>query len=122
MKKRRHANSARGKFHRKSKSVSVVNHSSHWEDITMSGRSCCGFPLIVLGVYAILSTLVIAALSVFLHRCSSQTGVSVMGASEDAGCPNARPQIQETSVDFLNMDISTKDLVNDAGQVHCSCD
>ena len=111
-----------GKFHRESKSVSEVNHSSHWEDITMSGRSCCGFPLIVLGVYAILSTLVIAALSVFLHRCSSQTGVSVMGASEDAGCPNARPQIQETSVDFLNMDISTKDLVNDAGQVHCSCD
>ena len=44
-----------------------------------------------------------------------------MGTSEDSGCPKIGPQIQETSVDFLNMDISTKDLVNDAGQVHCSC-
>ena len=44
-----------------------------------------------------------------------------MGASKDADCPNAGPQISETSVDFINMDISTKDLVNDAGKVHCSC-
>ena len=46
-----------------------------------------------------------------------------MGASKaDGDCSNAGPQISETSVDFLNMDISTKDLVNEAENVHCSCD
>ena len=68
MKKRRHANSARGKFHRESKSVSEgVTHFSHWEDTTMSVKNCCDLPSMFLGVYALLSILVPFFIDV-LHR------------------------------------------------------
>ena len=91
-----HANTARGKFHVKSRQSSKVTHHSHLEDTEEMGGTCCALPMMFMGIYAVLTTLVIAALSFFLHQCSgssSHTGIS--GAGAGVGC-----------VDFMNVDIS----------------
>ena len=85
----------------------------------MGGKTCCALPMIFLGVYARMATLAIAGLSIFLHQCSrgsSHSGVSGMGAD----CPG--PQYSATNVDFLNVDISTKDMIDEVENIHCSCD
>ena len=58
-----------------------------------------------LGVYALMATLVIAVLSIFLHQCSrssSQSGVSCVAG---VGCPESGPQYSSTNMDFMNVDI-----------------
>ena len=62
-----HANTARGKFHVKSRQSSKVTHHSHLEDTEEMGGTCCSLPMMFMGIYAVLTTLVIAALSIFLE-------------------------------------------------------
>ena len=40
---------------------------------------------------------------------------------EPADCIQTGPQISETNLDFLNVDISEKDIVDTARQVKCDC-
>ena len=70
-----------------------------------------------LGVWGILSALVIAVLSYFLHRCSGRS----WSYSPSSDCVQSGTQISETNVDFLNVDISGKDIVDEARQVKCDC-
>ena len=37
-------------------------------------------------------------------------------------CPEPGPQYSATNVDFMNVDISTKDMVDKVENIHCSCD
>ena len=64
-----------------------------------------------------LSIVVIACLSYFLHSCSSGS----LRASQPPTCIQTGPQIQETNLDFMNIDISEKDIVDEARQVKCDC-
>ena len=84
-KRRMYANTARGNFQGKSRQSSKVTHHSHWEDTGEMGGPCCALPMMFMGIYALMTTLVIAVLSIFLHQCSrssSHTGVSeVTGVS-----------------------------------------
>ena len=76
-------------------SVTEEGIHSHCEDTNMGGQACCGLPLMILGVYSVLSTLV-------------NIGFSVGPQAGD--CSNIGTQISETNVDLLNLDISTKHL------------
>ena len=44
-----------------------------------------------------------------------------MAPSQPVKCMQAGPPIQETNVDFLNVDISQKDIVDGARKVKCDC-
>ena len=44
-----------------------------------------------------------------------------MSSSQPADCIQTGPQISETNLDFLNVDISEKDIVDTARQVKCDC-
>ena len=83
----------------------------------MGGKSCVSLPFLCLGVWAIVSTLVIACLSYFLHRCSGRSWSS----ASSSDCIQTGTQISETNLDFLNVDISEKDIVDTARQVKCDC-
>ena len=86
----------------------------------MGSKSCFSLPLFCLGVWAILSALVIACPSYFLHRCTGRS-LSFLSSSQPADCIQTGPQISETNLDFLNVDISEKDIVDTARQVKCDC-
>ena len=86
----------------------------------MGSKSCFSLPLFCLGVWAILSALVIACPSYFLHRCTGRS-LSSLSSSQPADCIQTGPQISETNLDFLNVDISEKDIVDTARQVKCDC-
>ena len=98
----------------------VTLHSSGGTTEEMGSKSCFSVPLLCLGVWAILSSLVIACLSYFLHRCTGRS-LSSMSSSQPADCIQTGPQISETNLDFLNVDISEKDIVDTARQVKCDC-
>ena len=51
----------------------VSLHSSGAAIREMSGKSCVSLPFLCLGVWGILSALVVVALSYFLHRCSMRS-------------------------------------------------
>ena len=38
-----------------------------------------------------------------------------------ADCPEPGPQYSATNVDFMNVDNSTKDMVDEVENIHCSC-
>ena len=84
----------------------------------MAGKSCVSLPFLCLTVWSILSGLVIACLSYFLHRCSNRP---VRTSSQPANCIQTGPSIQETNLDFLNLDISEKDIVDEAMEEKCNC-
>ena len=84
----------------------------------MGGKSCVSLPCLCLGTYAVLSTVVIVCLSYFLHGCS---GGSIMAPPQPVKCMQTGPSIQETNLDFLNLDISEKDIVDGARKVKCDC-
>ena len=98
----------------------VTLHSSGGTTEEMGSKSCFSVPLLCLGVWAILSSLVIACLSYFLHRCTGRS-LSSMSSSQPADCIQTGPQISETNLDFLNVDILEKDIVDTARQVKCDC-
>ena len=98
----------------------VTLHSSGGTTEEMGSKSCVSLPLLCLGVWAILSSLVIACLSYFLHGCTGRS-LSSMSSSQPADCIQTGPQISETNLDFLNVDISEKDIVDTARQVKCDC-
>ena len=91
-------------------------HSSGGTVGEMAGKSCVSLPFLCLTVWSILSGLVIACLSYFLHRCSNRP---VRTSSQPANCIQTGPQIQETNLDFINLDISEKDIVDTAREVKC---
>ena len=93
-------------------------HSSGGTVGEMGGKSCVSLPCLCLSVWAILSTVVIVCLSYFLHRCS---GGSLRASPQPANCIQTGPQVQETNLDFLNLDISEKDIVDEAREVKCDC-
>ena len=84
----------------------------------MAGKSCVSLPFLCLTVWSILSGLVIACLSYFLHRCSN---MPVRTSSQPANCIQTGASIQETNLDFLNLDISEKDIVDEAMEEKCNC-
>ena len=47
--------------------------------------------------------------------------MSSLSSSQPADCIQTGPQISETNLDFLNVDISEKDIVDTARQVKCDC-
>ena len=93
-------------------------HSSGGTVGEMGGKSCVSLPCLCLSVWAILSTVVIVCLSYFLHSCS---GGSLRASQQPATCIQTGPQVQETNLDFLNLDISEKDIVDEAREVKCDC-
>ena len=96
----------------------------HWYHPTVTGdmgsSSCVSAPLLCLGVWAVLSSLVIACLSFFLHQCNGRSLRSV-SSSMPADCVETGPQFSQTNLDILNVDISEKDLLATAEQVKCDC-
>ena len=44
-----------------------------------------------------------------------------MRTSQPPTCIQAGPQVQETNLDFMNIDISEKDIVDEARKVKCDC-
>ena len=123
-KKRMLANSARGKFRGESRRSShAIFHSHNRNTEEMGGSSCCSLPLLFLGIYAVLATLVIAVLSVFLHQSSgSSSRTSLSGADAGVKCVEAAPQYSTTNLDFMNVDISTKKIMDTAQNIKCDCD
>ena len=72
---------------------------------------------------AVLSTLVIAVLSVFLHQSSgSSSRTSLSGSDAGVKCVESAPQYSTTNLDFMNVDISTKKMMDTAENIHCDCD
>ena len=121
------ANSARGKFPQGAdlitgrESGSLVSPHSHWGDTgDMGSSSCVSAPLLCLGVWAVLSSLVIACLNFFLHQCNGRSLRSV-SSSMPTDCVETGPQFSQTNLDILNVDISEKDLLATAEQVKCDC-
>ena len=82
-KKRMLARSALGKFHGESKESSQTKAHSHFKKAEEMSGSSCFFPLLFLGIYAALATLVIAVLSFFFHQNSGSP--SLTSLSGDAG-------------------------------------
>ena len=121
------ANSAHGKVPggaglvTKSKSGSQVTPHS-WREVTgeMGSNSSVSVPLLCLGVWAILSSLVIAVLSFFLNQCSGRS-LRSMTSVQPVDCIEKGPQFSETNLDFLNVDISEKKIMDTAEQVKCDC-
>ena len=69
-----------------------------------------------------LGTLVIAVLSVFLHQSSGRSSRSIL-SGDDAGvpCVEAAPQYSTTNLDFMNVDISSKKIIDTAQNIKCDC-
>ena len=123
-KKRMLANSARGKFRGESRKVSqVIPHSHNRDTGEMGSSSCFSVPLLCLGVYSILATLVIAVLSFFLHQSSGRPSRTVLSGAADGeiGCVETGPQYSTTNLDFMNVDISSKKIMDSAQSVKCDC-
>ena len=83
----------------------------------MSGKSCISLPFLCMVVWGILSALIIAVLSYFLNRCSNRT----WSYTSSSDCSQSGTQISETNVDLFNLDISGKDIVEEARQAKCDC-
>ena len=45
----------------------------------------------------------------------------MMASPQPVNCMQTGPQVQETNLDFLNLDISEKDIVDGARKVKCDC-
>ena len=100
----------------------VISHSHRRVTGEMGSSSCFSIPLLCLGVYGILATLVIAVLSFFLHQCAGRSPRS-MTAGIDPGvdCVEMGPQYSSTNLDFLNVDISEKKIMDSAEGIKCDC-
>ena len=126
-KKRFLANTAHGKVPggtglvTKSKCGSQVTpHSQRKVTGEMGSSSCVSVPLLCLGVWAILSSLVIAVLSFFLNQCSGRS-LRSMTSVQPVDCVEMGPQYSETNLDFLNVDISEKKILDSAEGIKCDC-
>ena len=86
----------------------------------MGSNSCVSVPLLCLGVWAILSSLVIAVLSFFLNQCTGRS-LRSMSSVQPVDCVEMGPQFSETNLDFLNVDISEKKIMDTAERVKCDC-
>ena len=115
------ANSARGKFLCESSNSSQFMYHSHSKKAEeMSGTWCCSLPLLFLGVYGILATLVIAEF--FLHQRSGSLQHASLSGDTGVKCVEAAPQYSTTNLDFMNIDVSSKKIMDTAQSIKCECD
>ena len=116
------ANLAHGKFQDKSKwSSHGISHSHRVTAGEMGSSSCFLMPLLCMGVYGILATLVIAVLSFFLQQCSGRSSGIMTAGDSGAGCVELGPEYSTTNLDFLNVDVSSKKIMDSAESVKCDC-
>ena len=117
------ANSARGKFLGESRSSSQPMYHSHTRKAEeMGGTFCCSLPLLFLGIYGVLATLVIAVLSFFLHQSSGSLQHTSLSGDAGVKCVEAAPQYSTTNLDFMNIDVSSKKIMDTAQNIKCDCD
>ena len=120
-KRRMMARSALGKFHGVSKESSQTRAHSHFRKAEVMSGSSCFFPLLFLGIYAALATLVIAVLSYFLHHVPGSSSLTSFSGEDGAKCVEV-PQYSTTNLDILNVDVSSRKIMDTAQGVKCNCE